>query len=67
MVMDVATRRIVFRTRIITEYCPTASASAGGAYNQQLESLAIMEIQNYPITKSWIDINKEISKWTHQG
>ena len=30
------------RTRIITAYLPTASASEGVAYSQQLESLAIM-------------------------
>ena len=38
------------RTRIITEYCPIVSASAGGSYRKQLEALAIMKIQNYPRT-----------------
>ena len=49
-------------TRIITAYFPTVSASAGGAYSQQLEFLVIMKIQNDPRNQSWIDINTEISK-----
>ena len=32
------------RTRILATYCPTASASAGGAYRQHLEAFAIMKI-----------------------
>ena len=55
------------KIRIITAYFPTSSDSAGGAYSQQLEALAIMEIQNDPINQFWIYRNKEISKWTHQG
>ena len=55
------------RTRIITAYCPTASASSGGAYSQQIEALAIMKLQNDPRTQFWIDLNKLISKWIHQG
>ena len=55
------------RTRIISAYFPTVSASTGGSYRQQLESLAIMNIQNYPRTQFWIDLSKEISKWIHQG
>ena len=34
------------RTTIITTYCTRVSGSSGGAYIQQLESLAIMKIQN---------------------
>ena len=26
-----------------------------------------MKIQNYSRTQFWIDLNKEISKWIHQG
>ena len=26
-----------------------------------------MKIQNYPRTQFWIDLNKEISKWIHEG
>ena len=26
-----------------------------------------MKIQNYPRTQFWIDLNKYISKWIHQG
>ena len=59
--------RYNMRTIIITAYCPTASASAGRSYIQQLEPLAIMIIQNEPRTKCWIDLSKEISKWIHQG
>ena len=55
------------RTRIITVYCPTVSASSGGAYSQQLEALAIMKIQNDPSNQFWIDLNTEILKWIHQG
>ena len=55
------------RTRIITTYCPLLSASAGGAYSQQLEALSIMVIQNDPRTQFWIDLNTEIYKWIHQG
>ena len=33
------------RTRIITTYCPTVSAGAGGAYSKQLETPAIMKIK----------------------
>ena len=54
-------------TIIFTAYCPTASASAGVEYIQQLEVLVIMKIQNNPRTQFWIYLNKEISKWTHQG
>ena len=53
---------------IITAACfPTASTSAVIAYSQQLEALAIMEIKNDPRTQFLIDLNKYISKWTHQG
>ena len=54
-------------TRIITSYFTKNSTSTGGAYTQQLEALTITKIQNYPRTQFWIDINKEISKWTHKG
>ena len=43
--------------RIITAYCPILSASAGGAYIQQLEALAIIEIQNDSRTQCWIYLN----------
>ena len=55
------------RTRVITAYCPTVSASVGGSYRQKLESFAIMKIQNDPRTQFWIDLNGEISKWIYQG
>ena len=46
------------RTIIITTYLPTASASAGGEYSQQIEALEIMKIKNDPRTQFWIDLNK---------
>ena len=49
-------------TIIITAYCPIVSSGVGGAYSQQLESIVIMKIENYPRTQFWIDLNKEISK-----
>ena len=55
------------RPRIITAYCPTGSASAGGAYSQQLEPLTIMKIQSDPMTQFWIDPNKETVKNMDQG
>ena len=55
------------RTIIITVYCPIVSASTGGAYSQQLETLAIMIIHNDLSSKFWIDLNKDTSKWIHQG
>ena len=65
--MDVATRKINMRKIIISTYCPAASGSAGKAHSQKLEALEIMKIQNYPRTQLWMNLNKEISKWTHQG
>ena len=55
------------KTIIITTYSPTASARSGVAYRQKLEALAITRIQNYPITKLCIDLNKDISRLIHQG
>ena len=55
------------RTIIITTYSPKEIASTGRAYSQQLEILEIMKIQNDPRTQFWIDLNKDISKWIHQG
>ena len=55
------------RTRNILTYCPIEIASAGGAYSQELEVLAILKVQNNPRPQFWIDLNKGISKWIHQG
>ena len=55
------------RNRIVTTYFPIVSASAGGAYSQQIETLAILRYQNDPIIQIWVDINKEISTWIYQG
>ena len=54
-------------TIIITAYFTTASDSSGGSYSQQLEPLAIKKIQNDLRNLFWIYLNKDISKWTHQG
>ena len=55
------------RTIIVTAYCPTVSANAGGAYSQQIEAFKMMEIQNNPRTQFWIDLNTEIAKYINQG
>ena len=54
------------RTRITTAYWPTVRVSAWGAYRQKLQALSIMKIKNDPITKFWIDLHTEISKWINQ-
>ena len=61
--MDAAAGKNNFRSKIVITYCPTVSASAGGAYSQKPEALKMMKIQNYPRTHFWIDINTKIEKW----
>ena len=54
------------RTRIVTAYYPTVSASTRGAYIEQLESLKIMKIQNDPRNQSWIELSTDIAKFMDQ-
>ena len=54
------------QTRTVTSYCPTVSASGEGSYSKQLESLTIINIQNYTRTQLWMDLNTKIAKWMDQ-
>ena len=52
-------------TIIVTAYCSTLCASAGGAYSQQLKSLKIVKIHG-PRPQFGIYLNTKISKWIHE-